>query len=129
LKPVQARLADINAAGIDVVVISADDVKASSTYVSDNGFSFPVACNLTVDMMRLLGLYVSSPKGYVDQEHMFSEPGYFLITPENVIRYMAIASSPFGGRVDVDAILMGFGWNKAKALESPEFKDYIWGNK
>jgi hypothetical protein len=33
---------------------------------------------------------------------MFAEPGYFLITPENDIRYMTISSSPVGGRVDID---------------------------
>jgi hypothetical protein len=33
---------------------------------------------------------------------MFAEPGYFLITPKNVIRYMTISSSPVGGRVDID---------------------------
>jgi peroxiredoxin len=65
LKEIQAKSAQINAAGIDIVAISADDVAASSKFIAANGFTIPIASNLTADMMRQLGLFVSSPKGYV----------------------------------------------------------------
>mmetsp|Transcript_15335 Transcript_15335/g.14713 ORF Transcript_15335/g.14713 Transcript_15335/m.14713 type:complete len:179 (+) Transcript_15335:162-698(+) len=126
LKEIQAKSEQVNAAGIDIVAVSADDVETSSKFIATNGFTIPIASNLTVNMMRQLGLFVSSPIGYIDQAHVFAEPGYFLITPKNDIRYMTISSSPVGGRVDIDTVLMGFAFNKSKG---PEFEAYRWGNQ
>jgi peroxiredoxin len=65
LKEIQAKKGAFDAAGIDIVAVSADDVAATSTFIATNGFTIPIASNLTLDMMRTLGLFVSTPKGYV----------------------------------------------------------------
>ncbi len=97
--------------------------------MKDNDFKFPFACELKEQQMRSFGLYVSDPKDYQPQTHRFCEPAYFLLTPENKIRYACVASFPMGGRVNVDDLLKGVNWVIGEIERNPAFQDVIWGSK
>ena len=66
--------------------------------------------------MRTLGLYVSDPTDYIPQTFKFSEPAYFFLDGDNVIRYIDVASHPMGGRVNVDNLLAGVAFVKQTSL-------------
>ncbi len=91
------------------------------------GLTFAVGYGLVETQMRALGLYVSDPTHYIEQRHRFSEPAYFFLLPDGRIQYVTVANHPMGGRVDVDALLAGYGWSQQKARETPEFATYLWG--
>lgn len=126
----EAKLPALSAAGWDVLAVSADPVAVSAAFVAELGLSYPVACGLTVDQMRQLGVYVSDPKNYQPQTYAFAEPAFFVLDgASGVIKYRAEASCPMGARPDVDALLMGFAWSKQNAVEHPEYAGHVWGNK
>ncbi len=79
--------------------------------------------------MRSLGLYVSDPKDYQPQKYRFSEPGYFFLTKDNIIKYICIASHPMGGRINVDALLAGLNWSEEQLKINTAFENVIWGSK
>ncbi len=79
--------------------------------------------------MRTLGLYVSDPKDYQPQKHRFSEPGYFFLNKDNIIKYICIASHPMGGRINIDALLAGLNWSEEQQKINPAFEHVIWGGK
>ena len=122
------RLDKLAAAGIEVIAVSADTQDVAEKFVADKAVKFPIAFGLTVPAIRALGLYVSSPTNYISQTQQFSEPAFFLLTPDNKIKYAAVASFPMGGRVDVDTLLAGFNWSLANAKEHPEFASVVWGS-
>ena len=123
------KLSALKDASIEVVAVSADPVDVSASFVAANGLAFPVACGLSEDNMRTLGLYVSDPKDYQPQKHRFSEPAYFVLTRDNIIKYVCISSHPMGGRINVDALLAGVNWSEQELKKNPAFSNVMWGSK
>jgi peroxiredoxin len=130
MKDIQARIDDLKNAEIEeVIAISADKEDVAKKFAQDYGLTFPVGYDLTVPQIREMGLYVSAPTNYIEQEQSFSEPGYFFLNPDNSIRYIDVASAPFGGRVNIDYLINGFGWVKEQERTRPGFKTVMWGSK
>jgi peroxiredoxin len=129
LAELNSKLDALKAANIDVVAVSADPVDVTAAFVAAQGLKFPVACCLTEEYMRTLGLYVSDPKDYQPQKHRFSEPGYFFLTKDNIIKYICIASHPMGGRISIDALLAGVNWSEEQLKINPAFANVAWGSK
>ena len=124
-----ASLQSLKDAGIEVVAVSADPVDTSASFITSEKLDLQVACNLTEEAMRELGLYVSDPKNYQPQKHRFSEPGYFFLTRENIIKYICVSSHPMGGRVNVAALLAGVKWSEEELKSNPSFSNVLWGSK
>jgi peroxiredoxin len=97
---------DFEAAGLDVVAISGDGQEKASAVTEDNGLSFPVGYDLSVDQMKQLGLYISDPRSPKETDRPFPEPGLFVIRPDNVIQIIDISNAPFA-RPELGAILRG----------------------
>ncbi|KAJ3012191.1 UNVERIFIED_CONTAM: hypothetical protein HDU68_001339 [Siphonaria sp. JEL0065] len=116
-------LAKLNDADIDIVIASADLAPAAEKFAQDFEIPFPVAHSLELDQMKELGVYVSSPTDYIDQEHVFSEPAWFLVEADGRIKYLEYASAPFGGRVDVDVLGRIYTWAREKG------RNVIWGQE
>lgn len=114
---------------INVVAVSADSVDVARNFAETSGLTFPIAAGLTEAQMRTLGLYISDPKGYQPQAHVFAEPAYFLLDADNSIRYLSYGSHPMGGRVNVDSLLAGINWVRDEGERNAAFKDYKWGTK
>ena len=125
---IQSKLGDLANANVELVAVSADLPDAASAYVTAQGLTFPIAHSLQEKQIRELGLYVSNPTHYIPQTHKFSEPAYFFLTPDNIIKYVAISSHPMGGRVNVDHLLAGLNWSLEKAKAEPEFASVVWGS-
>lgn len=61
------------------------------------GFNFPVGYNLTKAQMKELGVYISDPKDYqIHLNRVFSEPAWFFLRPDGVVKYIDVASMPMG---------------------------------
>ncbi|MDQ3510481.1 MAG: redoxin domain-containing protein, partial [Pseudomonadota bacterium] len=65
---------DYAGAGIEVMAVSTDPTEKASAEVAEQGWSFPVGCDMSMDQMTALGLYVSSPRSPEETDRPFSEP-------------------------------------------------------
>lgn len=94
------------AAGVQVMAISADPAEKAAADVAEFGWRFPVGHDLSVEQMRMLGLYVSSPRSAQETDRPFAEPGLFLINPEGTVQVVDISNAPWA-RPDLAAIARG----------------------
>jgi peroxiredoxin len=131
LKDLQAKLPALEAAGWELLAVSADPADVSARLAAELGLTFPLACGLDARGMHALGVYVSDPKNYQPQAYAFAEPAYFVLDGNNdgVIKYRAEASHPMGARPDVEALLAGWAWSRQHAVEHPEYATHVWGKK
>jgi alkyl hydroperoxide reductase subunit AhpC len=130
LKDLSSKFDALTAGGVDVVVISADPVEATQQLVADNPelANLPFGCDLKEETMRKLGLYVSDPTHYIPQTYRFNEPGYYFLNPDSSIHYLDVATSPVGGRPNVDVLLMAKEYVAERIKTDPEFKKVVWGS-
>ncbi|KAI9340521.1 thioredoxin-like protein [Obelidium mucronatum] len=115
IKHLQETFEKLKSAKINLIVASCRLATRSRKIRSRYGyFRFPVAYGLGIEEMRELGVYVSNPTHYIEQEHVFSEPAWFLVEPDGAIKYLEYASAPFGGRVDADLLVGIYSWARDK---------------
>lgn len=112
-KAFDAILDDYKAAGVSVVAISADPLPKAEADAAAEGWRFPVGYDLSVDQMRQLGLYISTPRSAEETDRPFSEPGLFLVNPDGKLQIIDISNAPFA-RPDLGMILMGINFVKDK---------------
>lgn len=95
------------ALNIDVVAVSADN-KAQLEQFKVNGLntSFPVLLELQVEDMKKLGLYISEPTSDAETDHLFAEPGLFLVNPQGETSMIEIANAPYI-RPNIDQFVTG----------------------
>ena len=125
----KAEFTKLSAENIQVVIVSADTLEAAiQVQERHGGFPFPLGFGLTVPQMKTLGLFISHPRNYQPQKQEFSEPAYFLLTSDNKIKYMELASMPMGGRVNIDNLIAGYKWSLKNIEEHPEFASVVWGS-
>lgn len=97
---------DFADAGIDVMAVSTDPSEKASSQVSEQGWSFPVGYDMSMDQMQALGLYVSTPRSPEETDRPFPEPGTFVINPEGVLQIIDVSNAPFS-RPDLKGLLGG----------------------
>jgi peroxiredoxin len=86
--------------GVATIAISADDAtRADAMARKINASQLRVGYGLPLDVARQWGLYVSASVGKtsigIDEPPLFSEPGVFLVRPDNTIYYASVQSMPF----------------------------------
>ena len=91
---------------LTVATVSADPQEKAQADVAEFGWRFPVGYDLTVEQMRLLGLYISEPRSATETDRPFAEPGLFVINPEGNVQIIDISNAPFS-RPDLSGILRG----------------------
>jgi peroxiredoxin len=101
-------------AQITIAALSADDREKALADVEQFGWTFPVGYGLTVTQMRELGLYVSSPRSAAETDHLFSEPGLFVVNPQGLTQIIDVSNAPFA-RPDLKALLAGLQFVIANA--------------
>ncbi|MBP2832975.1 AhpC/TSA family protein [Aquimarina sp. U1-2] len=90
--------------GVNVVAISCDtEEKAKKTGNTWNVPSLPIGFEMSIDKAREWGLYISKAKDDKEPNH-FSEPGMFLIRPDQTLYFASIQTMPFA-RPGFDDIL------------------------
>lgn len=93
-------------AGFEINTVSADSREKAQADVAEFGWSFPVACELPVDEMRKLGLYISEPLSPDEADGLFAEPATFVLRPDGAVQIAAISNGP-AARPDLAELLDG----------------------
>ncbi|MEI4264261.1 peroxiredoxin-like family protein [Roseovarius sp. D0-M9] len=106
-------LEDFREAGIEVIAISGDPLERAKEEASEEGWQFPVACELSQDQMRQLGLYISEPRSPQETDRNFPEPGLFVTNPDGVLQIVDISNAPFS-RPDLQGVLNGLKFIQEK---------------
>ncbi|MEP2031468.1 MAG: redoxin domain-containing protein [Paracoccaceae bacterium] len=95
---------------MDVVVVSADSAQKARLDKEEFGWDFELACDLTEQQMRVLGLYVSDPLSEAETSGRFAEPGAFGIRPDGTLMLVDISNGP-AARPDLEELLDGMKFN------------------
>lgn len=111
LGKLEEKLSEFNDLGAEVVAVSGDPREKAEAFTQEVGLSMPIGYDLSVEQMRALGLYISTPRSDTETDRPFPEPGLFVTTPEGKLQIVEIANAPFV-RPDLDLILRGLNRGK-----------------
>ncbi len=96
----QKRVADFAERGVETIAISADDqdrTRAMAEKVGATTLRF--GYDLPLQVARDWGLYISTSRGKtsigIEEPALFSEPGLFMVTPEQTLYYGSTQTMPF----------------------------------
>lgn len=100
LADLEQHLDDFASRGIGVVAASSDtQERAQQTKATWNIPKLRLGYNLDLDVARHWGLYISSGRGTtsigIEEPALFSEPGLFLIRPDDTLYFAGVQSMPF----------------------------------
>lgn len=107
LTEIGSRLREITDRGINVFAVSMDDEDRAMVVDRewDTG-DLPLVYDMSEDMARKWGLFISSKREGSDEPETFSEPGLFLIRPDLTVYFAQVQSAPFT-RPDLDQLMEG----------------------
>lgn len=106
LATLNSLLDDFRSADAEVIAISSDPRERAKEEAAEEGWKFPVACELSQDQMRQLGLYISEPRSAQETDRPFAEPGLFITNPDGLLQVVDISNAPFA-RPDLQGVLNG----------------------
>ena len=98
-----------NETGVDVIAVSGDSKEQVESHLEKINVSFPIAYDLTVEQMKMLGLYISNPRSEKETDHPFAEPGLFVINTQGDIQIVDISNAPFT-RPELEALANGLAF-------------------
>ncbi|WP_438725691.1 peroxiredoxin-like family protein [Parasphingorhabdus sp. DH2-15] len=109
LKETQQQLDELAKRGIKAVAISMDDKERAEDSAKSWGIdNLPLAYGLNEEQARSYGLYIS--EGISEKEPArFSEPGMFLVRPDQSLYFASVQTMPFT-RPALNALLMGIDY-------------------
>ena len=100
LTELQKRVSDFADRGVAVVAVSSDGkdrARATADKISADTLQF--AYDLPLATAREWGLYISTSRGKtsigIEEPKLFSEPGLFMVTPEQNLYYGSVQTMPF----------------------------------
>ncbi|WP_452224460.1 redoxin domain-containing protein [Lacinutrix chionoecetis] len=95
LEELNKKLDKFTERGINVIAISSDTEKvAKETYEEWDIANIPIGYGFPIEEARKWGLFISS--GIKKEPEYFTEPGLFLLKPDQTMYWEAIQSMPFG---------------------------------
>lgn len=106
LKTLTDLLPKLQTLNVSVQVVSGDPEQKATAQASEENWPFPLGYGLTVEQMRTLGLYISTPRSAQETDRPFPEPALFLINPDGNVQIVDISNAPFA-RPDLNAIVAG----------------------
>jgi peroxiredoxin len=100
LTELQKRVADFSERGIKTIAISSDGEERTRAMADKIGAdSLRFAYDLPLAKAREWGLYISTSRGKtsigIEEPALFSEPGLFMVTPDQTLYYGAVQTMPF----------------------------------
>ena len=100
LTALELSLQDFTDAGVNVIAISSDDKgRAQQTAERAKLQNLNVGYGLTVEAAQAWGLHRSAGKGKtsigIEEPSEFSEPGLFLVKPNNTLYWSNVSTMPF----------------------------------
>ena len=86
--------------GVATIAISSDDEARARAMADKIGAAkLRIGHGLSLADARKWGLYISASRGKtsigIDEPALFSEPGLFLVRPDNTVYYLSVQSMPF----------------------------------
>ena len=113
LSQIQSKLGKFKDLGVNVVAASLDSVEQLNTFLEEKvpDVTFPVYGNLKQDVAKNLGLLLSEPMSSAETDHVFAEPGIFVVNSERKVQLLEIANAPFV-RPDLDILLGGLEYTR-----------------
>ena len=112
LTTLQSLLPQFHDNGIDVVVVSGDPEGKARKMADELSLTLPVGYDLSLDQMRALGVYVSTPRSPQETDRPFPEPGLFVVNEVGKLHLLDISNAPFS-RPDLAAIAGGLAYVRA----------------
>lgn len=104
--------------GVDIVAVSADNINQATAHMEELTISYPLAYGLTIEHMQQLGLYISNPHSAQETDHIFAEPGLFVINDQGEVQVVDISNGPFV-RPELAILLSGLGFIRNPANNYP----------
>ena len=100
LTELQRMLPELDKRGVKVIAVSSDSAERAGQTVEDWKLDkLAVGHGLDLAAARSWGLYVSAGKGKtsigIEEPALFSEPGLFLVRPDNTVYFASVQSMPF----------------------------------
>ncbi len=100
LTELQKRTPEFAERGVKTVAISSDDEERARGMADKIGAGdLRIAYNLSLASAREWGLYISTSRGTtsigIEEPALFSEPGLFMVTPEQTLYYGSVQTMPF----------------------------------
>jgi len=99
-------LEDFNAVGVDVVALSADSEARAKMQIPDLNLKYDVGYDLSLEQMRDLGLYITTPRSEAESDRPFAEPAFFVTNEANQAQIIDISNIAFG-RPELKTMLRG----------------------
>tara|TARA_R110000751_G_scaffold95381_1_gene186287 strand:- start:28574 stop:29110 length:537 start_codon:yes stop_codon:yes gene_type:complete len=96
----QKRVADFTARGANTIAISSDGEERTRAMADKIGAdTLRFAYDLPLAKAREWGLYISTSRGKtsigIEEPALFSEPGLFMVTPQQTLYYASVQTMPF----------------------------------
>lgn len=96
----QKRVADFSERGVATIAISSDGEERTRAMADKIGAdTLRFAYDLPLENAREWGLYISTSRGKtsigIEEPALFSEPGLFMVTPEQSLYYGSTQTMPF----------------------------------
>ena len=114
LTELESSLQSFSDAGVNTIAISSDtEERAQKTAEKSKLENLTLAYGLTVEQAQEWGLHRSAGKGKtsigIEEPDEFSEPGLFLVKPDNTLYWSSISTMPFA-RPNFAEILGAVKW-------------------
>ena len=109
LNELEGHIKALKKLGIDTVAVSADSQDQLQDHLSQLNVSFPLYYGLSLEQMKQLGLYISIPRSEKETDHLFPEPGLFVINAEGNVQVVDLSNNPFV-RPTLTNLVNGLGW-------------------
>lgn len=100
LTEMEKKVADFAERGVGTIAISSDDEarsRAMADKIGAKGLRF--GYDLGLQTAREWGLYISTSRGKtsigIEEPALFSEPGLFMVTPQQTLYYGSVQTMPF----------------------------------
>ncbi|WP_300037345.1 peroxiredoxin-like family protein [uncultured Roseobacter sp.] len=100
LAELEKRTADFAERGVKTIAVSSDGEERAREMADKTGAKeLRLAYDLSLAKAREYGLYISTSRGKtsigIEEPALFSEPGLFMITPEQTLYYGSVQTMPF----------------------------------
>ncbi|MCF6445953.1 peroxiredoxin-like family protein [Nereida sp. MMG025] len=100
LTEMQKQVAAFAERGVDTIAVSADGQERAQQMADKIGATtLKFAYDLPLTVARAWGLYISTGRGLtsinIEEPALFSEPGLFMVTPEQTLYYGSTQTMPF----------------------------------
>lgn len=100
LKELERQVPALRERGVEAIAISSDTSERARQMAEKVGATLlRVGYGLSLDVARAWGLFISASRGKtsigIEEPALFSEPGVFLVRPDQTLYWLSVQSMPF----------------------------------